>query len=137
MPGPNAVNPNLTLASWGRRFMAGLVDYGVIAVVFYVTTLWAGVWTYFLMLVVTTAFQVWNMYQQGLTGQTVGKKLVGLVLVRESDAQPVGPSVSIGRWLTHILDALPCGAGYFSPLWDGRRQTFADKIFRTVVVDVP
>jgi len=34
------------------------------------------------------------------------------------------------------LDGLPCYLGYLWPLWDSKRQTFADKIVGTVVVRV-
>ena len=35
----------------------------------------------------------------------------------------------------HVLDSLPCYLGYLWPLWDAKRQTFADKIMSTVVVE--
>jgi hypothetical protein len=38
------------------------------------------------------------------------------------------------RDLAHILDALPCYIGFLWPIWDSKRQTFADKIMNTVVV---
>jgi uncharacterized RDD family membrane protein YckC len=50
--------------------------------------------------------------------------------------QPVGVGLAIGRYFVHILDALPCYLGFLWPLWDSKRQTFADKILSTVVVKV-
>ena len=41
-----------------------------------------------------------------------------------------------GRDLLHILDLLPLWLGFLWPLWDARRQTFADKIMKTVVLKV-
>ena len=35
-----------------------------------------------------------------------------------------------------ILDAVAY-VGYLWPLWDDKRQTFADKIMRTIVIDLP
>ena len=35
----------------------------------------------------------------------------------------------------HILDAIPCYVGLLWPLWDNKRQTFADKILKMVVLD--
>jgi hypothetical protein len=46
----------------------------------------------------------------------------------------IGGGMGIGRHLLHILDALPCYLGFLWPLWDGKRQTFADKIVKSVVV---
>jgi len=34
----------------------------------------------------------------------------------------------------HIVDGLSLFIGYLWPLWDKKRQTFADKIMSTVVV---
>jgi len=34
----------------------------------------------------------------------------------------------------HILDALPLFLGFLWPIWDAKKQTFADKIIKSVVV---
>jgi uncharacterized RDD family membrane protein YckC len=82
------------------------------------------------------AFVIWNSgYRQGTTGQSIGKKIVGTKLVRARDGQPVGFGLAIGRQFLHILDSLPLYLGYLWPLWDERRQTFADKVVDTVVVE--
>ena len=81
------------------------------------------------------AFAIWNSgYRQGTTGQSIGKKVIGTKLVRASDQQPVGFGLAIGRQLLHVIDAIPFYVGYLWPLWDDRRQTFADKVCDTVVV---
>jgi hypothetical protein len=51
-----------------------------------------------------------------------------------ADGQPMGGGMAFVRDLAHIIDALPCYIGYLFPLWDARRQTFADKIMSTVVL---
>jgi uncharacterized RDD family membrane protein YckC len=79
-------------------------------------------------------FVIWNLVRQGQTGQTVGKGVLNIRLVRLDGVTPPGVWLSIGRWLLHILDGIPCGLGYLWPLWDKKRQTFADKIVNTVVV---
>ena len=71
---------------------------------------------------------------QGRTGQSWGKQVLNLRLVRMADGQPMGGGMSFVRDLAHILDALPCYIGYLWPIWDARRQTFADKIMSTVVL---
>jgi hypothetical protein len=35
------------------------------------------------------------------------------------------------------LDSLACYVGWLWPIWDSKRQTFADKIMKTVVVRQP
>jgi uncharacterized RDD family membrane protein YckC len=82
------------------------------------------------------AFVIWNSgYRQGTTGQSIGKKVVGTKLVRVRDGQPVGFGLAVGRQFLHVLDSLPLYLGYLWPLWDERRQTFADKVVDTVVVE--
>jgi uncharacterized RDD family membrane protein YckC len=86
--------------------------------------------------VVAVAFVIWNLVVQGITGQTVGKRFVGTSLVRLDDGEVVGPRLSIIRYVGHIVDVLPLYAGFLWPLWDGKRQTFSDKMCRTVVIVV-
>jgi uncharacterized RDD family membrane protein YckC len=83
------------------------------------------------------AFVVWNQWiRQGRTGYSLGKQWVGIRVVKEGSAlEAPGVSLTIGRSFAHILDALPCYLGYLWPLWDGKSQTFADKICGTVVID--
>ena len=45
--------------------------------------------------------------------------------------------MSFVRQLAHVLDGLPCYLGYLWPLWDAKRQTFADKVIGTYVIDQP
>ncbi|MEC3955230.1 RDD family protein [Nocardia sp. CDC153] len=75
-------------------------------------------------------------HQEGTTGQTPGKKVVGIRLIRESSGQPVGFGLAVGRRLLHIVDQLPClfPLGLLWPAWDAKKQTFADKIVGTIVV---
>lgn len=73
-------------------------------------------------------------YLEGTTGQTPGKKALNIRVVRAADGQLLGVGTGIGRRFAHIVDALPCYIGYFAPLWDEKKQTFADKIVSSVVV---
>ena len=72
--------------------------------------------------------------QNSRTGQSIGKSVMGTYVVRESDGQYIGGGMAIGRSLLHIVDVIPCLVGLLWPLWDAKKQTFADKIVGTVVV---
>ena len=48
--------------------------------------------------------------------------------------QPIGGAQGIVRYFAHILDSITCLIGYLFPLWDEKRQTFADKVMKTVVL---
>ena len=121
------------LASWGQRVGAALIDYVgpsiVIFIIFRISTALG-----LLLDLAFLAFLIWNLVQQGNTGQTIGKQQLGIKLVKEETGQVVGPGLSIGRAFLHIVDGLPCYIGYLFPLWDDKRQTLADKIVKTVVV---
>ena len=89
-------------------------------------------------LLMSLAFFIWNTcLKQGRTGYSIGKGALGMKLISEQTGQPIGAGMSFVRYLAHILDALPCYLGYLWPLWDAKRQTFADKIIKTVVINQP
>ncbi|WP_202235624.1 RDD family protein [Actinacidiphila reveromycinica] len=73
-------------------------------------------------------------YREGRTGQTPGKRIVGVRLLREADGSALGFGRAFGRRVLHGLDALPCFLGFLWPLWDEKRQTWADKMVHTVTI---
>ena len=81
----------------------------------------------------------WNIYNRcivaGRTGQSLGKRVTKITLSSEQTDQPIGALNAFLRDVVHILDGVAF-VGYLWPLWDDKRQTFADKIMRTIVVDV-
>ncbi|MFL6137550.1 MAG: RDD family protein [Frankiaceae bacterium] len=80
------------------------------------------------------AFWIWNYWREGTRGATVGKQVLGLAVIRESTGQFIGGWLALGRQILHAVDSALCYLGYLWPLWDSKRQTFADKIVGTVVV---
>lgn len=83
------------------------------------------------------AIQIWNRWvKQGRTGQSVGKKVMNLYLVDERTGNPIGAGMAFVRDLAHFLDGL-FYIGYLWPLWDAKKQTFADKLVGTVVAKAP
>jgi uncharacterized RDD family membrane protein YckC len=136
------------LANWPQRVGAYLIDYLIAAIpAFLAVLLFSGTSSggndpnagagavAFLLYLVSLGVWIYNRaIQQGRTGQSWGKQVLNLRLVRMADGQPMGGGMAFVRDLAHILDALPCYIGYLFPLWDARRQTFADKIMSTVVL---
>jgi uncharacterized RDD family membrane protein YckC len=72
-------------------------------------------------------------FMTGQSGQSPGKKVMGIKVVSEATGQPIGGGMGIARHVLHFLDSI-CLIGYLFPLWDAKRQTFADKILSTVVL---
>lgn len=137
---PNAsVGPVFTLATWQQRVAGAVID-GLLALAIYIVGLGVGsaldsgtVTSLFWLL--SVGFWIWQWFRQGTTGQTIGKGVMGIKLVRERDAQLTGAGVSIGRGFMHVIDWAVCLVGWFLPLFDARRQTIADKLVQTVVVE--
>jgi uncharacterized RDD family membrane protein YckC len=136
-----------TLANWPQRVGAYLIDYLIAAIpAFLAVILFSGTdpgetpsagagLVAFLLYLVSLAIWIYNRaIMMGRTGQSWGKQVLNLRLVRMADGQPMGGGMCFLRDLAHILDALPCYIGFLFPLWDARRQTFADKIVSTVVL---
>ncbi|MFJ9854621.1 RDD family protein [Streptomyces sp. NPDC101150] len=90
----------------------------------------------FIVLVSVLGFglMLWLLYKEGTTGQTPGKKAMGIRLVREDTGQPIGFGMALVRRIAHGLDSAACGIGFLWPAWDEKRQTFADKVMSTVVI---
>lgn len=76
-----------------------------------------------------------TVYLGGTTGQSWGRKVANIRLLSEATGQPIGIGMALLRHLAHIIDSIICYVGWLFPLWDAKRQTIADKIISTVVVD--
>jgi uncharacterized RDD family membrane protein YckC len=84
------------------------------------------------------AFWVYNLcIRQGRTGYSFGKSIVGIKLVGERTTLPIGGGWSFLRQLAHFVDGLICNLGYLWPIWDRKKQTFADKMLGTLVIIQP
>ena len=74
---------------------------------------------------------------EGKTGQTWGRKIVGVKVVRVSDGQPPGFWRAFGRELFgNIISGQILYLGYLWMIWDKDRQTWHDKVAGTIVVKV-
>ncbi|MGI5128762.1 RDD family protein [Pseudonocardia sp. CA-107938] len=147
-PGYGVAPQVAPLAEWPARAAAALIDGGIPAVAALVGFFLVGLLVYVtqslslaflgvLVYVALIAFTIWNQcYRQGVTGQSIGKKIVGLKLVGMQSGAPIGFGGAFLRQLAHFLDGIAL-VGYLWPLWDPMKQTFADKICSTVVVVVP
>ncbi|MEV0439192.1 RDD family protein [Streptomyces spectabilis] len=133
------------LAHWGLRVGATLLD-GLITVVplYLVVGLAVGIGgedmtaaaslVSVLALAYTVFMGFYQIHLEGKTGQTIGKRIVGIRVLREADGRFLGFGMAFVRKLAHFLDSIPCYIGYLWPLWDDKKQCFADKVCGTVVI---
>ncbi|MCW2753815.1 MAG: hypothetical protein JWQ32_1226 [Marmoricola sp.] len=137
MPPAGAV-PAVPYAAWPQRFLAWLIDYAALIVIVLILQVALGTAGRLLGDLLALGWFIYNYgIQQGTTGYTLGKGIIGIKTISESTGQPVGTGMAIVRGITHILDSLACFIGWLWPLWDDKRQTFADKILTQVVIVAP
>jgi len=133
------------LANWPQRVGAFLIDYLVIVVPIGIAVALVspgrnqqstgGALVAGLLYLIGLGVWIYNRwFMAGRTGQSWGKQALGIKLLRMDNGQPIGGGLAFARDITHIIDGLPCYIGYLWPIWDNRRQTFADKIVSTVVI---
>ncbi|MFD7615195.1 RDD family protein [Streptomyces sp. NPDC059828] len=133
------------LAHWGLRFGAYLLDMLIIVGPYY---LLAGIGVAISSSANDGGFAVlgilgfvyligmffYQLYLEGTTGQSIGKKALKIRLLKEADGSTLGFGMAFVRKLAHFLDSLACYLGWLWPIWDSKKQTFADKVCSTVVV---
>ena len=83
---------------------------------------------------IAIGFAYFGYFEGGPAGQTLGKLLLDIRVVRSADGGPLGWSTALLRYLCSFLSAIPFGLGYFWMLWDEEKQTWHDKLSSTVVV---
>lgn len=128
-------------ASWGSRVLAVIIDgiptgllFGVLTAAFGESTSSDGAFSFSLTGGPAAVYFIgaigWFVYNwlilQGGTGQTVGKKLLGIGVFKAGTSEPLGAGLTFARQLAHIVDGIPCLLGYLWPLWDKEKRTFAD-----------
>ena len=75
--------------------------------------------------------------QGGPTGQTLGKRALGIRVVSFQTGGPIGYGKAFVRWLIEsFISGNICLLGYLWMLWDNEKQTWHDKISDSVVVPV-
>jgi uncharacterized RDD family membrane protein YckC len=79
-------------------------------------------------------FAYFGYFEGGPSGQSIGKKVLDIRVVRFADGGPLGWGTALLRHLASYLSALVCGLGYFWMLWDPEKMTWHDKLSHTVVV---
>ena len=88
---------------------------------------------------VALVLSLWNrVVRAGRTGQSWGKKVLGQRLVGEATGAPLGAGRAFVRELARVIDScfgLFIPLGHLWPLWDRKRQTWADMMVHSIVGD--
>lgn len=131
-------------ASWGQRAGAWLIDNLVAAIGISLTEAAYYDWgngartAAWVIALIGVVWSVYNAYLAGQTGQSTGKRTVGIRLARYADGQVVGPAFALLRLFMNVVFWAVCFIpgllNYLWPLWDQKSQTWSDKIATSVVV---
>jgi uncharacterized RDD family membrane protein YckC len=121
-------------AGFWRRFGAAFLDgliVGIPAGILEVALKGAG---YALALILAIAY--FTYLEGGLTGQTLGKRALGIRVVSFDTGGPIGYGRGFIRYIGRIVSAVVIYIGYLWMLWDRENQTWHDKFASSVVVPV-
>jgi uncharacterized RDD family membrane protein YckC len=96
-------------------------------------------WTIFGILVVAALVGIvvyYALLEGGRSGQTVGKRLIGIRVVDKLTGGPIGHGRGFGRYFARLLSGLVCFVGYLWMLWNPDSQAWHDIIVDSYVVKV-
>jgi uncharacterized RDD family membrane protein YckC len=77
-----------------------------------------------------------SLLEGGPSGQTLGKRVLGIRVVDTAGGGPIGTSRGVGRYLVRLASTLACGIGYLWMIFDSHRQTWHDKAVDSNVVKI-
>jgi uncharacterized RDD family membrane protein YckC len=129
-------------AGFWARFAALFIDSIVIAIIpIIVIAIAAGsnskgllAFGYLLYIVGYIAYFVY--FEGGPTGQTPGKRALGIRVIDFNNGGPIGYGRAFLRLIGRLISSFFCYLGYLWMLWDKEKQCWQDKIANDVVVPV-
>lgn len=143
VPGPSQMphqqQPQLRYAHWGERVVATLIDaLLVFAVTIVITVVTFGLFEDLTGLAGVAAWG-WIAWLNGSKGQSPGKAITGLKLVRDADGTTLGGPVGLVRTLLlWVIGGFSIGIFWLLtvlwPAWDPKKQALHDKMFGAVVI---
>ena len=75
-------------------------------------------------------------FEGGPTGQTIGKRVMGIRVIDFGGGGAIGYGRAFIRWIGRFVSTIVLLLGYLWMLWDPERQTWHDKFANSVVVPV-
>jgi uncharacterized RDD family membrane protein YckC len=132
-----ASGPSGPRAGFWRRFGAQILDgillgiiQGILIAIFSDSP---GI-AYVISTVISFGYYVY--FEGGPTGQTLGKRALGIRVIDFNGAGSIGYGRALLRAVVEIFSGLILVLGYLWMLWDREKQTWHDKAAQSVVVPV-
>ena len=134
--------PSVSLADWWKRLVALVIDNALIYVVTTLVALQAtssSLATDLRIVAELVLTFLYFGYLNGVYGQTVGKRLLHIRVVDADTGTPLGLRRGLARYgvvaLLSLAFVIPVLIDGLWPLRDPRRQSWHDKVARTLVVN--
>jgi uncharacterized RDD family membrane protein YckC len=138
-PAPEPVGPtggaSGPRAGFWRRLGAVVIDDLILAVPYIVLLVSVDVGVAYIVYTVGS-YTYFTLLEGGPTGQTVGKRALGIRVIDFRAGGPIGYGRGLLRNVAKLLSGLVFLLGYLWMLWDRENQTWHDKLATTVVVPV-
>jgi uncharacterized RDD family membrane protein YckC len=122
-------------AGFWRRVAAVLIDGLILGVLYGVLLVVVDYGIAYLLYIVAN-YTYYTLLEGGESGQTVGKRALGIRVIDFRAGGPIGYGRGLLRNIAKLLSGLVFGLGYLWMLWDSEKQTWHDKLATTVVVPV-
>lgn len=142
IPSPTVGTTNVVYASFGKRFLALIIDTLILELISFVVSMFLGktssngfsltgapaYFVYFL-------YDVFNIFLIVKFGKTLGKMAmkIKIVDVNTNNIPSIG-NVILREVIGKFLSSIALSLGYLWMLWDPKKQTWHDKIAKTVVI---
>ena len=130
-----ATGPSGPRAGFWQRVGAQILDGLILAIpeIILLVLLDTAV-AYALTLLISFAYYVY--FEGGPTGQTIGKRVLGIRVIDLTGGRSIGYARALLRAVVEIFSAWVIALGYLWMLWDREKQTWHDKAANSVVVPV-
>lgn len=136
--------PGVEFAGFGARLVAYIIDSLIILVVIIVLAIVAGLAVFVLpllsivpILAILIVPLIYFPYYWQKSGQTPGKKMMGIKVVRDTDGGPLTWGTAVIRLVGYWVSGLVFYLGYIWVFIDKRKRGWHDLIASTVVIKAP
>jgi uncharacterized RDD family membrane protein YckC len=133
-PGSYSSGPSGPRAGFWQRVGAAILDTLVLLVPSIILLLIFKQGALYTLLSTIMSLAYFTYFEGGATGQTVGKRALGIRVYDFRQGGPIGYGRGLLRQIGKYLSAIPFGLGYLWMLWDKEKQCWQDKIAGSVVV---
>lgn len=128
------VSTETVSADFGTRLVAWLIDVIIVGVpLFILMMILPMALAYIIALAASVGYQ---LYFWTTTGQTIGKKAMGIKVVSAETGELLDYGGAAIRYVGYIVSGIPFYLGYLWMIWDPQHDGWHDKIAKTKVVRV-